>query len=161
MFTRILCTCCKFCSLRTSCQIEQLLPLLYRIQCKLAFGVRTLVIAIGMYVTFILVSGDGMQLSLQWVDLTYQFNRCTFILRISIVVLLNVASSFHVDHELVDFVPVGEPEYDEVIEEYEEEIFAQEDAQEPIGADLAPAQGKPWSIIHIFMITIYIYVMCI
>jgi len=25
---------------------------------------------------------------------------------------------------MVDFVPVGEPEYDEVIKEYEEEIFA-------------------------------------
>ena len=48
--------------------------------------------------------------------------------------LLNIASSFHVDHELVDFVPVGEPEYDEVIEEYEEEIFAQDqEAQEPAG----------------------------
>ena len=29
----------------------------------------------------------------------------------------------HVDHELVDFVLVGEPEYGEVIEEYEEEIL--------------------------------------
>ena len=29
----------------------------------------------------------------------------------------------HVDHEPVDFVPVGEPEYNEVIEEYEEEIL--------------------------------------
>ena len=26
----------------------------------------------------------------------------------------------HVDHELVEFVPVDEQEYDEVIEEYEE-----------------------------------------
>ena len=34
----------------------------------------------------------------------------------------------HVDHELVDFVPVDEPEYDEVIEEYEEEILMQEGA---------------------------------
>ena len=52
----------------------------------------------------------------------------------------------HVDHELVDFMPVGEPEYDEVIEEYEEKILMQEGAQEPIGANLtdpAPAQGKP------------------
>ena len=40
------------------------------------------------------------------------------------VILLSIASSFHVDHELLVFVPVGEPEYDEVIEEYEEEIFA-------------------------------------
>ena len=29
----------------------------------------------------------------------------------------------HVDHEPVDFVLVGEPKYDEVIEEYEEEIL--------------------------------------
>ena len=57
-------------------------------------------------------------------------------------------------------MPVGEPEYDEVIEEYEEEILVQEGAQEPIGADPAdpvPAQGKPRSITHIFMITEYIY----
>jgi hypothetical protein len=67
--------------------------------------------------------------------------------------VLNIASLFHVDHELVDFVPVVEPEYDEVIEEYEEEIFAQEEAQEPVGADFAdpaPAQGKPRCITPIF-----------
>ena len=61
-------------------------------------------------------------------------------------------------------MPIGEPEYDEVIEEYEEEICAQEEAQEPIGADPAdptPTQGKPRCITHIFMITEYIYVMCI
>ena len=61
-------------------------------------------------------------------------------------------------------MPVGEPEYDEVIEEYEEEILVQEQTQEPVGADpanSAPAQGKPRSITHIFMITEYIYVMCI
>ena len=72
--------------------------------------------------------------------------------------LLNIASSFHVDHELVDFVLVGEPEYNEVIEEYEE-IFTQEEAQEPVGTDLAdpaPIQGKPQCITHIFMITEYI-----
>ena len=34
----------------------------------------------------------------------------------------------HVDHDLVDFVPVGEPEYDEVIKEYKEEIYMQEGA---------------------------------
>ena len=32
----------------------------------------------------------------------------------------------HVDHELVEVVPVDEQEYDEVIEEYEEEILMQE-----------------------------------
>ena len=67
--------------------------------------------------------------------------------------MLIIASSFHVDHEQVDFVPVCEPEYDEVIEEYEEELFAQEGAQEPVGTDLAdpaPAQGKPRCITPIF-----------
>ena len=50
-------------------------------------------------------------------------------------------------------MPVGEPEYDEVIEEYEEEILVQEGAQEPVGADFAnraPAQGKPRCITPIF-----------
>ena len=49
-------------------------------------------------------------------------------MRIAVAVVLIIASSFHVDHEQVDFVRVGEPEYDEVIEEYEEELFAQEGA---------------------------------
>ena len=59
----------------------------------------------------------------------------------------------HIDHELVDFVPVDEQEYDEVIEEYEEEILVQEGAPEPFGADLAdpsPAQGKARCITLIF-----------
>ena len=67
-------------------------------------------------------------------------------MRIAVAIVLIIASSFHVDHEQVDFVPVGEPEYDEVIEEYEEELFTQEGAQELVGtdfADPAPAQGKP------------------
>ena len=70
----------------------------------------------------------------------------------------------HVDRKLVEFMPIDEQEYDEVIEEYEEEILVQEEAQEPVGADPvdpAPAQGKPRSITYIFMITEYIYVMCI
>ena len=67
--------------------------------------------------------------------------------------MLNIASLFHVDHELIDFVPADEPEYDEVIEEYEEEIPVQEGAQEPVGADFAdpaPAQGKSRCITPIF-----------
>ena len=43
-------------------------------------------------------------------------------------------------------MPVDEQEYEEVIEEYEEEILVQEGAPEPFGADLtdpSPAQGKP------------------
>ena len=59
----------------------------------------------------------------------------------------------YVDHELVEFVPVDEQEYEEVIEEYEEQILVQEGALEPFGADLAdpsPVQGKPRCITHIF-----------
>ena len=86
-------------------------------------------------------------------------------MRISIAVVLTIASPFHVDHEQVDFVTVGETEYDEVIEEYEEELFTQEGAQELVGtdfADPAPAQGKPRCITPIFkMITEYIYMLCI
>ena len=72
----------------------------------------------------------------------------------------------HVDHELVEFVPVDELDYVEVTEEYEEEILVQEGAPEPFGADLtdpSPAQGKPRCITLIFMITeyIYIYMICI
>ena len=29
----------------------------------------------------------------------------------------------HVDHELVEFMPVGKQDYEEVIEEYEEKIL--------------------------------------
>ena len=52
----------------------------------------------------------------------------------------------HVDNELVEFVTVGEQEYEEVIEEYEEEILVQEGASKPPATDFAdtpPAQGKP------------------
>ena len=52
----------------------------------------------------------------------------------------------YVDNELVEFVTVGEPEYKEIIEEYEGEILIQEGALEPPAADFAdttPIQGKP------------------
>ena len=52
----------------------------------------------------------------------------------------------HVDNELVEFVTAGEQEYEEVIEEYEEEIFVPEEDSEPPPTDLADtplAQGKP------------------
>ena len=41
----------------------------------------------------------------------------------------------HVDNELVEFVPMGEQEYEEIIEEYEKEILVQEGAPEPSVAD--------------------------
>ena len=52
----------------------------------------------------------------------------------------------HVDHELVEFMTVDEQEYEEIIEEYEEEVLVQEGASEPFAADFVdtpPAQGKP------------------
>ena len=52
----------------------------------------------------------------------------------------------HIENELVEFVTTGEQEYEEVIEEYEEEVLVQEEASEPPTTDLAdtaPAQGKP------------------
>ena len=41
----------------------------------------------------------------------------------------------HVENELVEFVTMGEQEYEEVIEEYEEEILVQEEVLEPPLAD--------------------------
>jgi hypothetical protein len=52
----------------------------------------------------------------------------------------------HVDHEEVEYVAAEEQDYEEVIEEYEEEIFVPEEFQEPPvtdTSDFAPAQGKP------------------
>ena len=52
----------------------------------------------------------------------------------------------HVENVLVEFVTAREQEYEEVIEEYEEEVFVQEEASEPPTTDIAdhaPAQGKP------------------
>ena len=52
----------------------------------------------------------------------------------------------HVENELVEFVTMGEQEYEEVIEEYEEEVIVQEGALEPPVtefADTPPTQGKP------------------
>jgi hypothetical protein len=65
----------------------------------------------------------------------------------------------HVDHEEVEYVATEEQDYEEVIEEYEEEIFVPEEFQEPPAtdtSDLAPAQGKPRCITLILQIIIYI-----
>ena len=58
----------------------------------------------------------------------------------------------YVDNELVEFVPADEQKYEEIIEEYEEEILVQEEAPEPSVADFVdtpPAQGKPRCITFI------------
>ena len=55
----------------------------------------------------------------------------------------------HIEDEPLEIVTFGEQEYDEVVEEYEEEILVQEDVPEPPVtdfADTAPAQGKPQCI---------------
>ena len=55
----------------------------------------------------------------------------------------------HIEDEPLEIVTFGEQEYDEVVEEYEEEILVQEDVPEPPVTDFAdtvPAQGKPWCI---------------
>ena len=60
----------------------------------------------------------------------------------------------HVDNELVEFVPVGKQEYEEIIEKYAEEILVQEGAPEPSVADFVdtpPAQGKPRCITPTFL----------
>ena len=52
----------------------------------------------------------------------------------------------HVDNELVEFVPAGVQDFEEIIEEYEEEILVQEGAPEALVADFVdtpPAQGTP------------------
>ena len=52
----------------------------------------------------------------------------------------------HIENKPLEIVTFGEQEYDEVIEEYEEEILVQEDVPEPPVTDFAdtvPAEGKP------------------
>ena len=52
----------------------------------------------------------------------------------------------HIEDEPLEIVTFGEQEYDEVVEEYEEEILVQEDVPEPPVTNLAdtvPAEGKP------------------
>ena len=50
-----------------------------------------------------------------------------------------------IENELVEFIPAGEQEYEEVIKEYEEEVLVQEEAPQPLtnSAETTPAQGKP------------------
>ena len=52
----------------------------------------------------------------------------------------------HVENELAEIMTIGDHEFDEVIEEYEEEILVQEEILEPPltdWADTTSAQGKP------------------
>ena len=59
----------------------------------------------------------------------------------------------HVENELVEIVTIGDHKFEEVIEEYEEEVLMQEEVSEPSPTDSAntvPAQGKPQCITLIF-----------
>jgi len=71
----------------------------------------------------------------------------------------------HVVNELAEVLTVGNQEYEEVIEEYEEEILVPQEFPEPHVTDFvefAPDQGKPRCItlILINMLYIYIYICC-
>jgi hypothetical protein len=60
----------------------------------------------------------------------------------------------HVENELVEFVTAGDQEYEEIVEEYEEEILVPEEISEPSLTDFthtSPAQGKPRCITHIYI----------
>ena len=59
----------------------------------------------------------------------------------------------HVENELVEIVTIDDREFEEIIEEYEEEILMREEVSEPPTTDTAdttPAQGKPRCITLIF-----------
>ena len=57
----------------------------------------------------------------------------------------------HVENELVEIVTTDDREFEEIVEEYEEEILVQEVPEPPLtdSADTAPAQGKPRCITSI------------
>jgi hypothetical protein len=67
----------------------------------------------------------------------------------------------HIENELVEYVTPGDQEYEEIVEEYEEEVLVQEEFSEPPVTDTAyaaTAQGKPRCIILILLITVHIFV---
>jgi hypothetical protein len=67
----------------------------------------------------------------------------------------------HIVNELAETVTVGNQEYEEIVEEYEEEILVPEEIPEPSLTDFTdtpPAQGKPRCITLILQIVIYINV---
>ena len=66
----------------------------------------------------------------------------------------------HVDNELVEFMPMGEQEYEEIIEEYEEKILVQEGAPEPFAADCWHTACPRQALVHnlyFWMVIEYIY----
>ena len=58
----------------------------------------------------------------------------------------------HVENELAKIMTTGDHEFEEIVEEYEEEILVQKEVLEPPltnSADIAPNQGKPRCITSI------------
>ena len=59
----------------------------------------------------------------------------------------------HVENELAEIMTIGDQQFEEIIEEYEEKILMQEEVLEPPltdSADTTPAQGKPRCITPYF-----------
>ena len=59
----------------------------------------------------------------------------------------------HIENESLEIVTTDEHEFEEIVEEYEEEILVQEEIPKPPltdAVDTAPAQGKPRCITLIF-----------
>ena len=59
----------------------------------------------------------------------------------------------HIENELAEIVTTGETKFEEIVEEYEEEILMQDEVLElPLinSADTVPTQGKPRCITLIF-----------
>jgi hypothetical protein len=66
----------------------------------------------------------------------------------------------HIENELVEYVTPVNQEYEEIVEEYEEEVLVQEEVPEPRVTDTANtahAQGKPGCITLILLIVVYIF----
>ena len=60
----------------------------------------------------------------------------------------------HVENELAEIMTTGDHEFEEIVEEYEEEILMQEEVPEPLltdSADTAPTQGMPRCITPYFL----------
>jgi hypothetical protein len=67
----------------------------------------------------------------------------------------------YIVNELAETMTVGNQEYEEIVEEYKEEILVPEEIPEPSLTDFTdtpPAQGKPRCITLILQIVIYINV---
>jgi hypothetical protein len=67
----------------------------------------------------------------------------------------------HIENELVEYVTPGNQEYEEIVEEYKEEVLIQEEFPKPPVTDTAhtaPAQGKPRCITLVLLINVHIFI---